>query len=581
MLWLVRKSNGGRRSFSIVLLLVAMVFGTGLLTVARSLTVETERADSSNRIALSLGHNLAELDYLFLIGAESETARRYKEITVQSVRNEAAKLEIEVPPEELTASYDPHATEIMQRIKASKGDQTAAVFAFAYHSESGSLAAGGLARSTSSNQRSDAEDGLLRLFMQFHARRALQLARILLPTKEILQESDAVESQLRKLSESDSEGRPEEFKAVQAGLTSLHSAVFYRVYLSSIPPERQVEHPTPPAPPQAEPRPYRLWKHFLAAMIAAYLLYAIGSVCFPQREVLLSGFIVIGIACAITTGFMVRGGVGGIIGAVVGMVISVVIYRLSLLSSFRRQRIARMVSSRRGDDRLWAVSNVALDAEGLALLRHAVVNDPDLRVREEVARVLEDNGCFLELMDILDSAAKDSNLEVGSAARALYLKLGGNLLTAAWREVYSRVQKRNSQRQRTPLTLKAAFTDRRSGTNSWTTDEGVEVVQPYEVTSYSVTVPPICCLCGLWLGTDERAVPITSGEFNDQLRVSLPMKICRLCSHVIDGLKPVTIDRAITKEHGAMVVPFSFLNEKVAELFRLANDGTESTRSQN
>ncbi|HSD48109.1 MAG TPA: hypothetical protein VLB87_15895, partial [Pyrinomonadaceae bacterium] len=236
---------------------------------------------------------------------------------------------------------------------------------------------------------------------------------------------------------------------------------------------------------------------------------------------------------------------------------------------------------RRDADRLWAVSKVALDTEGLALLRHAVVNDPDLRVREEVARVLEAHGRFLELMDILDSAVKDSNLEVGSAARALYLKLGGDLLTADWREVYSRVRKRNSQRQRTPLTLKAAFAGRRSGTNAWTTAEGVEVVQPYEVTSYSVTVPPICCLCGLWLGTDERAVPITSGEFNDQLTVSLPIKLCRLCSHLIDGLKPVTIDRTITKEHGAMVVPFSFLNEKVAELFRLANDGTESTRSQN
>jgi ABC-type multidrug transport system fused ATPase/permease subunit len=301
-------------------LFVAVSCNTSTSNSNEASSKRRDREDSPGRIALSLGDNLAQLHYVFLIGAESETARRYEEITAQTVRNDAAKLEIELPPEELSASYDPHATEIIQRIKRSRGTQTAAIFAFVYHSESASWAADWLSRPTGSSRRLDVESGLLRLSMQFHAHAAVQLARALLPTKEILGEADAIESQLSKMSESSSGGRPEEFKAINERLSSLSSTVTLRVYLGSIPPEQQVERASPPAPPQAERRPSRLWILFLAIAVAANLVFAVVAFLFPQREGLLIVSPVIGFACAVTSGFMFSGVLGAIIGGLVFMV---------------------------------------------------------------------------------------------------------------------------------------------------------------------------------------------------------------------------------------------------------------------
>lgn len=327
----MEKATGRReflrlRSIGICLSLLMAVSCNTSNSNSNEASPKQEGADSPNRIALSLGDNLADLHYLFLIGAESETARRYEEITVQTVRNHAAKLEIELPPDELSASYDPHATEIVQRIKRSKGSQAAAVFAFAYHAKCASWVANKLGQPTGSGQRPDFEGRLLSLSMQFHGRAAVGIARLLLPPKEISGQAEAIEEQLSKMSESSSGGRPEEFKAIYDGLNGLHSTVLYQVYLSSVQPGQQVERPSPPATPQAERRPSGLWILFLAAMIAACLLGAILFVHSPQREGLHIACVLTSLACGVASGFMLRGVLGGIIGGLVAIVILVVAY---------------------------------------------------------------------------------------------------------------------------------------------------------------------------------------------------------------------------------------------------------------
>jgi hypothetical protein len=549
---------------------------------------QVEKTESPNTIALSLGDSLATLHYLILVGADSETARRYKEVTAQSVRDQAAKLEIEVPPEELSASYDPHANEIIQRIDRTKGRLSATIFTFAYHAQYASWVAVALSRPTGYGQRPAFEESMLSLHMNIHARDAVRASRLLPLPDESLRKGDAIESQLRELSESSGEGRPEDFKRIGDGISSLHSSVKLWVYLIPIQPEKR-----------AERRPSRSWILFLAIALAANLLLAVVAFFFPQRESLLIAFHVVSFACGGTSGFMFGSAMGAafgglVFGALIGgsvfAVIPLFLQHVAEYSAIRQRRIARLVVSHRDADRLWAVSNIHMDkksvallhkslvkdsnlevrcsaagrvvggiksdAKGRALLHKCVLNDPEPQVREKVARLLARHGRFWELMETLESASEDANSKEGVDARALYRKMGGDLLTKEWQEVYSQLKRRNAEGQRTPVTVKSSHTKRWT---EHTSDTIIEHTDEY----YTLIVPPICCLCGL-----------NYGDVKLPFAISLSLGFCRLCSNVINGLKPVEVEGYSKGKSGESVATMSFLNDKVADLFRRANDKT-------
>jgi hypothetical protein len=157
-------------------------------------------------------------------------------------------------------------------------------------------------------------------------------------------------------------------------------------------------------------------------------------------------------------------------------------------------------------------------------------------------------------METLESASKDPNSKEASDARYLYRVMGGDLLTEEWREVYSLVQKRNTEGQRTPVTVNVAFSHRKH----W-----IEGDVAHNDEYYTIIVPPTCCFCGL-----------NFGDVYVHLTDSLPIGFCRLCSNLIGGLKPVAIDGITKGRKDESVVTMSFLNDKVADLFRLANDKT-------
>ena len=174
-----------------------------------------------------MGDGLATLHFFFSLGASSEKVRRFVQAFSQATSRDAAKLEIELPPEALSDSFDPRATEVIRRIALSKGKMTAGFFEFSYHAKYAALAAHELSSVNEDPRRwPPGTTGFLELDLLVHADVAVRAASGLELPKETLDEGRAIAAQVGEIARGTRGGdRAREFEAISNRLWTWHSRI--------------------------------------------------------------------------------------------------------------------------------------------------------------------------------------------------------------------------------------------------------------------------------------------------------------------------------------------------------------------
>jgi hypothetical protein len=142
--------------------------------------------------------------FLFLSVDSSEKARKLIQGFSRAASREAAALAIELPPRELTGSFDPKATEIIRRISFSKGREVAAMFAISYHGNQALFVA----------QRLDVirnvpnfEEDILKLILRIHMNETLSAAKELGLPGKVIAEGEVISAEINRAAESAGDDR--------------------------------------------------------------------------------------------------------------------------------------------------------------------------------------------------------------------------------------------------------------------------------------------------------------------------------------------------------------------------------------